>query len=100
MNILNMLRGLSGEPELIRTLGALGILAYILGGLGFEGWNMARGVAFDLVAFCTAFPAGLAAAIAGVAGATALKDRNVATARVVQDTGAMPASAPAIGGTQ
>lgn len=84
MKLSYILRGISGEPELIRTLGAVGILGYILGGLGFEVWNMARGVTFDIVAFCAAYPAGLAAAIAGVAGATAIKDRNVATAQAIQ----------------
>jgi hypothetical protein len=84
MNITNMLKGIGGEPELIRTLGGVGVLAYIFGGIGFQAWNMSRGVAFDVVAFCAAFPAGLGVAIGAAAGAVALKDRNVAEAKKTQ----------------
>lgn len=84
MNLANMLRGIGGEPEIIRTLGAFGVLGYVIGGIGFQAWNMARGVPFDVVAFCTAFPAGLAVAIGAAAGAVALKDRGVATAKATE----------------
>jgi hypothetical protein len=79
-----MLKGIGGEPELIRTMGAAGVGAYILGGLGFQAWAMARGAPFDVVAFCTAFPGGLGVAIGAAAGAVALKDKGVASARVTE----------------
>lgn len=84
MNLANMFRGVGDQPELLRFLGALTVAAYIVGALGFEAWNMGRGVPFDLVAFCTAFPAGGAAVIGAAAGAISLKDRNVATAKATQ----------------
>ena len=84
MILSNMLKGIGGEPELIRTMGAVGVGAYIIGGIGFQAWNMARGVPFDVVAFCTAFPGGLGVAIGAAAGAVALKDRNVASAKVTE----------------
>jgi len=40
-----------------------------------------RGRQFDLVAWCTAFPTGLGIAVGAIAGAVAIKDRNVAAAR-------------------
>lgn len=82
MILSNILRGISGEPELIRTLGAFGVLCYCVAALGFQAWAMGRGQSFDIVAFCAAFPAGLGVAIGAAAGAVALKDRNVAAARV------------------
>lgn len=83
MNLINMLKGVSGEPEIIRVLGALGVLSYILGGIGFVGWDViVLGHSFDVVAFCAAYPLGLGTAIGAVAGAASLKDRNVASAKV------------------
>ena len=84
MILSNMLKGIGGEPEVIRTLGAIGVLAYIMGGLGFQTWSMIQGHEFDIVAFCTAFPGGLGVAIGAAAGAVALKDRSVASARVTE----------------
>ena len=79
-----ILKGISGENEIVRTLGAGGILAYIAGAVGFVSWDMARGAHFDLVAWCAAFPTGLGLAIGAVAGAVAVKDRNVAAAKQTQ----------------
>lgn len=42
-----------------------------------------------------AYPSGLAACVGATAGAIALKDRQVATAKVIADTGAVPAPPPA-----
>ena len=84
MNLSNMLKGIGGEPELVRTLGAVGVAAYIVSGISFQAWNMIRGVPFDVVAFCTAFPAGLAVAIGAAAGAVAIKDKAVAGAKVTE----------------
>lgn len=80
--LTNALKGISGEFEITRLLGAFGVLAYVIGAHGFLVWTMVRGGEFDLVAYCAAFPAGLAVAVGGGAGATALKDRNVAAAKV------------------
>lgn len=84
MNFPKILRGVTGEPELIRSLGALGILVYIVAANGFVLWQMFRGGTFDITAYCLAFPSGLAAAIAGVGGAAAIKDRGVAAARATE----------------
>jgi hypothetical protein len=87
MSILNALRGISCEFELIRTAGAFGLFCYVVGALTFQGWAMWRGEHFDIVAFCAAFPGGLAVAYASIAGSAAIKDRNVATAtKVISDT--------------
>jgi len=94
--ITNILKGIGGEFEVVRSLGAFGILAYVLGVQIFVGYEVFyAGKAFDLVAYCTAFPGGLSVAIAAVAGSAAVKDRQVATARVINDTGAVPAPPPA-----
>lgn len=82
MNISQALKGIGGEYEINRLLGAAGVSVYIIAAPSFVAWNMSRGVAFDLIAFCAAYPAGLGVAIGAVAGAVAVKDRNVATARV------------------
>lgn len=84
MNILGAIKGVGGEPEIIRTSGAFGLVAYVLSTIAFTGWNMSRGEQFDVTAFCLAFSGGLVAIYGAIAGAVALKDRNVATARATQ----------------
>jgi hypothetical protein len=82
MTLSTMLKGISGEFEINRVIGAVGALAYIAGAVGLTAFEvMWRGRPFDLVAWCTAFPAGLGIAIGAIAGAVAIKDRNVAVAR-------------------
>ncbi len=76
------LKGIGGEYEINRLLGAAGVSVYIIAAPSFVAWSMARGAAFDLIAFCAAYPTGLGVAIGAVAGAVAVKDRNVATARI------------------
>lgn len=76
------LKGIGGESEIIRLLGAAGVSVYIVATPGFVIWSMVQGHTFDLVAFCAAYPTGLGVAIGAVAGAVAVKDRNVATARI------------------
>lgn len=94
MNILNMLRS-NGEFEVNRVVGASGAAAYILCANGFEAWQVLHlGHEFDVTAYCLAFPGGLAVAVGAIAGAVSLKDRNVATANVVRETGAMPTTQP------
>ena len=82
MSILAALKGVSGDFEINRLVGAFGSAAYVIGANGFVAWNMYRGGGFDLTAYCLAFPAGLGVAVGSIAGAVAIKDRNVAAARV------------------
>lgn len=84
------LRGLSGEYETNRVVGFVGGMAYVFGAHAFVAWNMIEGRAFDLVAYCTAFPAGLGATVLAIGGAVAIKDRNVAKAKVIAETGTDP----------
>ncbi len=92
MNLLNMLRGISGEFEVNRVVGAAGAATYIVSTPIFVAWEILYNHReFDLIAWCAAYPGGLAVAVGAIAGAVALKDRSVATATVVRETGAMPA---------
>lgn len=75
------LKGIGGEFEINRLVGAVGGFAYILGVHVFVTWNMAVGREFDLTEYCIAFPGGLAVVVGSIAGAVAIKDRNVATAK-------------------
>lgn len=83
MSPLSALKGITGEFEINRMIGAVGSAVYIAGANGFEAWQViAKGQPFDLTTYCMAFPAGLAALIGSIAGAVAIKDRNVAAAKV------------------
>ena len=93
--LTSALRGIGGEFEINRVCGAFGTLAYIIGAHAFVGWNMAKGQPFSLTEYCLAFPGGLAVCVGAIAGAVAVKDRNVATAKVIADTGAVPTPPPA-----
>lgn len=94
MKILDALRGITGTFEINRIVGAFGAATYIISAPAFEAWDMLYNHRpFDITAFCLAFPAGLAVAVGAIAGAVAVKDRNVATARATQaatDAGATP----------
>lgn len=82
LSVLAALKGITGEFELNRVVGAIGAMVYIVGAHVFLGVEVfVRGRAFDLEAYCIAFPSGLGIAVAAVAGAVALKDRQVAKAR-------------------
>lgn len=91
--LTNALKGLSGEYELTRVAGFAGTATYIIGANAFQIWNMAKGNAFDVTAYCLAFPGGLAALGLGTGGAVAIKDRSVATAKVIANTGTVPGKA-------
>lgn len=85
MSILSILKGVTGEFEINRVVGAVGSLSYVICGNGFVLWDMWRnGAHFDITAYCLAFPGGLAVAVGSIAGAVAIKDRNVAAAKVIQ----------------
>jgi len=93
--LINVIRGIGGEPESIRTLGLIGGLVYIIGAHGFVAWEIGKDRAFDLTAYCLAFPTGLGAILAAIAGAVAWKDQGIASAKVTEQTGAIPAKPPA-----
>jgi hypothetical protein len=77
----SIFKGVNGGYEVNRFIGAVGGIVYIVGAHVFVAWDMAKGHAFDLVAYCLAFPGGLAAVVGGTAGAVALKDSYVARAK-------------------
>ena|SRR5882757_4308515 len=91
MKLLNALKGIGGDFEIQRLLGAFGSAMYIVTGPALV-WSGKVVVTFDT--FCIAYPAGLAACIGATAGAIALKDRQTATSKIIQDTGAVPAPPP------
>lgn len=92
MTILNALKGIGGEYEVQRVLGALGTVTYTFSVPALVATGVIKSV--DITAFCLAYPGGLAACIGATAGAIAWKDRNVATAKVIEQTGAVPVAAP------
>lgn len=91
MSILHALKGISGEFEVQRILGALGSTVYTFAVPTFVATGTIKDV--SVTEFCLAYPAGLAACIGATAGAIALKDRSVATAQVIERTGAQPGQA-------
>ena len=93
MKILDMLKGIGGTYEVNRVVGTFGAVVYIVGVQVFVAWMLIKGREFDLIAYCTAFPGGLAIAVGAIAGAVAIKDRHVATAQVVRETGGQPHAA-------
>jgi hypothetical protein len=78
----NALRGIGGEYEVQRILGAFGTLTYVVAVPAFVAAGRFGDV--TVTEFCIAYPAGLAACIGATAGAIALKDRNVASAKVTE----------------
>lgn len=93
--ITNALRGAGGEFEINRVVGAVGTLAYIVCANVFVAINFAKGQTFNVTEYCLAFPGGLAVCVGAIAGAVAVKDRGVATAKVISETGAVPVAPPA-----
>lgn len=97
MSLTNILKNGAGDYEVNRTVGAVGAISYIVMAPALTWAYFARTGLFDLVAFCTAYPAGLGVTLGSIAGAVALKDRNVAVAKVTADTGSAPGLAAASG---
>jgi hypothetical protein len=91
----NALKGIGGQYEITRLIGGFGALAYVVGAHVFLAWNEYQGLHFDLATYCLAFPTGLGVAVGATAGASALKDRGVATSKIISETGAIPAKPPA-----
>lgn len=90
----NALRGIGGQYELNRLVGAFGGIAYIVCANAFVAINIHKGNGFDVTAYCLAFPGGLAAIVGAIAGAVSWKDKGVASAKVIEQTGAAPGTAP------
>lgn len=92
--LTNALRGIGGEFELNRLVGFFGGVVYVIGAhvfVGYEVFWLGRG--FDVTAYCLAFPGGLAVVAGGTAAAVSIKDRNVASAKIIEQTGAVPTPA-------
>lgn len=89
------LRGHNGGLEVNRVVGAIGGLVYILGAHAFVVWELMMGRGFDIGDYCTWFPLGLATIVTGTGAGVALKDRQVASAKVIEATGSKPATPPA-----
>lgn len=81
MNILNALKGITGEYEVQRIIGAFGSIVYIVTAPAMI-WTGKIDASFE--SFCLAYPAGIAACIGATAGAIALKDRSVAKSKVIE----------------
>lgn len=91
-SITSALKGINGTFEVSRLIGGIGGLVYVIGTHVFIGYEvMWRGEDFDIINYCLAFPTGLAAIGGGTAASVALKDRNVASAKVITETGTVPA---------
>jgi len=88
-----MLKGIGGEYEVQRVLGALGTTIYAVSVPVFVAAGTIKDV--SVTEFSLAFPAGLAACIGATAGAIRLKDQGVANAKVTEQTGAVPTTPPA-----
>lgn len=92
--LTNALRGITNEFEINRVVGAFGATVYIVCANIFVAYNvMWKGETFNVTEYCLAFPGGLAVAVGAIAGAVAIKDRSVAAAQNVRDTGAWPTPA-------
>lgn len=91
MSITHMLKGVTGEFEINRVVGALGSISYVATANAMVVYEVVfRQQSFDLIAYCAAFPAGLGVAIGAIAGAVALKDRQVTKASVESAQGLAP----------
>jgi hypothetical protein len=90
------LRGIGGQFEITRVLGGFGALAYCVSANSFIAWEVViNGREFDVTAYCLAFPGGLAVIIGAAAGSASWKDKGVASAKVIETTGAVPTKPPA-----
>lgn len=96
MKFNSIFKTANGEFEINRVIGALGSLSYVVGANLFVAWDvLVKGREFDVTAYCLAFPGGLGVAVGSIGVAVAVKDRGVATAKIITDTGAVPTAPPA-----
>lgn len=84
MRFFNILKGVTGEFEIGRTLLASSGVSAITSPIGFQFWDMWHGAHFDVAAWCTAYPAGLAALSGAGVYALGKKEKDVAIARQTQ----------------
>ena len=78
MTILNALKGINGDFEVQRVLGAFGTVVFTVSVPVLVATGVIQA---SLEGFCLAYPAGIASLVATTAGAIALKDRQVAKAK-------------------
>ncbi|BBC99086.1 hypothetical protein [Sphingobium sp. YG1] len=79
MKLLEALKGINGTYEVQRLLGAFGTITFIVS-VPVLVWAGKIIASFD--SYCLAYPAGIATLVGATAGAIALKDRQVAKAKV------------------
>ncbi len=97
--LTDALKGIGGAYELNRLVGFFGGIVYVIAANAFVAYQVFwRHVAFDVMEYCLAFPSGLAVVAGGTAAAISLKDRNVASSKVIEQTGAVPT--PSLDGAQ
>lgn len=81
-SITHALKGVNNQFEINRLVGAFGATAYVIGAHVYIAYDvMWKGRAFNVTEYCLAFPTGLGVAVGAIAGAVALKDRQVAMAK-------------------
>lgn len=84
MTILDALKGINGQYEIQRIIGSFGSVVFIVSAPALV-WAGKITASFD--SFCLAYPLGIASCIGATAGAIALKDRQIARAKVIERTG-------------
>lgn len=77
---MSILRGISGERELGRTLGWIGGLNYVVWPPVFQGYALCVHQAWDAASFCAAYGGGFGLMATGIGALIALKDRAVTNA--------------------
>lgn len=75
------LRGISGDFELGRVLGAIGGVNYVFWPPVFQAIDTFKNGHWDPAAFCAGYGGGFALTATGIGGFIALKDRSTAAAR-------------------
>lgn len=95
LKFTEFLRGANGGIEVNRLVGGAGGAVYIVSAPAFQAWELYQGSGFDVTAFCLAYGGGLATLVGGTAAGVAIKDRNVATSKVIEATGSKPSKPPA-----
>lgn len=78
--IRDMFKGSGGGYDTARILFAVGGTNGVIAPVAFQAWSMAKGGAWDPLAFCTAYGAMLSAVLAAGGFAIAVKDKGVASA--------------------
>lgn len=92
--LTDALRGFGGEFEINRVVGAFGTVIYVVGAQVFVAWTLIKGGSFSITEYCIAFPGGLAVCVGAISAAVSVKDRNVAVAKTISETGSSPGAGP------